>query len=117
MTELGTFEGRDVIATPIVIRKAGDGLSKSLDLDPVIIHQGDDLYVVLKLHCDGIKFKANKDRDDMLDRVADCSAVLCTVVEEKSVAKALAAQARKFEQAKEMKGQEQMDIDGEPDGE
>lgn len=108
-TDLGTFEGSEVVATPIIIRKTGDGLSKSLALDPVMLHKDDEVYVAMKVKINRITFRENKDDNSKLDRVADGEAVLCTIVEERSVAKALAAQAKKLEAARQIPGQEQMD--------
>lgn len=111
MTTLGEFEGSEIVATPIIIRKTGDGLSKSLAIDPVLLHKGDEVYVVMKVKITKITFRENGDDDTKLDRVADGEAVLCTLVEEKAVAKSLAAQAKKLEQAKQLKGQLSMDDD------
>lgn len=44
---LGEFEGKKVVGTTIALRRAGDGLSKALGIEPRILHQGDRIQVLL----------------------------------------------------------------------
>ena len=47
-TKLGSFDGRDELATSIKVTNAGDGLSEALATEPQILHTGDVVYVLLK---------------------------------------------------------------------
>lgn len=46
--DLGTFEGRNVIMASITIPNAGGGLHDALSLDPVMLHTGDQIDVLLR---------------------------------------------------------------------
>lgn len=45
--DLGEFEDSTVVATPVAITGAGDGLSAALSVAPVMLHIGDRVRVVL----------------------------------------------------------------------
>lgn len=40
MSDLGSFEGKPVIASKVIVRKAGDGLTKPLAAEPRAFHSG-----------------------------------------------------------------------------
>jgi len=64
-SELGEFEGRPVGAIKIIVTKAGDGLSKAMDVEPTLLHQGDVGYLVLSYVTNKIRFDpTSKDPDD-----------------------------------------------------
>lgn len=46
--ELGKFEGKKVAEARMTITKTGDGLSDAMHVDPVKLHHGDEVYVVIK---------------------------------------------------------------------
>lgn len=46
--DLGMFEGRPVIMASITIPNAGGGLHDALSLDPVVLHTGDEVDVLLR---------------------------------------------------------------------
>ena len=46
--KLGKFEGREVLAARMSITATGDGLSDALDIDPQILHHGDEVFLVIK---------------------------------------------------------------------
>ena len=51
MTEtvkLGKFEGRTVAAAKMTLTGTGDGLSQAMQIDPVVLHHGDEVYLVVK---------------------------------------------------------------------
>lgn len=48
MSKLPKFDGRDVIASSIAVRNAGDGLSKAMKVEPEAYHIGDKVFVVLE---------------------------------------------------------------------
>lgn len=45
-----THEGQPVLTARLVIRNTGDGLSSAMDMDPVVLHNNDEVYVVIKAH-------------------------------------------------------------------
>jgi hypothetical protein len=66
---LGTFEGREIVGIKIAIMKAGDGLSKAMAVEPKILHQGDEGYLVLAYRTTKIRFDPLKDDDDAAERI------------------------------------------------
>lgn len=46
--DLGMFDGRPVIMASITIPNAGGGLHDALSLDPVLLHTGDEVDVLLR---------------------------------------------------------------------
>jgi hypothetical protein len=66
---LGKFEGRDVAAIKIIITKAGDGLSKAMAVEPKVLHQGDQGYLVLSYTTSKIRFDPSKGEEESTDRV------------------------------------------------
>ena len=85
---LGDFEGDDVLAATVAIKKAGDGLSKALEVNPTLLHRGDKVYVVLECDVTKIAF-AGIPGTDAVSRVHDLSTVGATLVDEKIVRAAL----------------------------
>jgi hypothetical protein len=62
--DMGFFEGREVSGVKIIITKTGDGLSKAMEVDPKILHQGDIGYIVLSYVTNKIRFDSPKDDED-----------------------------------------------------
>ena len=96
---LSKFDGREVLNTTVAIRNAGDGLSKALGVDPVELHHGEDVYVVLHCTVDKVRFDPIKDAEDCLTRVHMLKAGDATMVDGDLVAEQLEAQARRIEEA------------------
>lgn len=63
VSQLGTFDGKPVMQAGTKLRNAGDGLSKSMKIKPVVIHQGDEVYTLTKSVCTEISFEPI-DKDD-----------------------------------------------------
>jgi hypothetical protein len=59
----GEFEGQRVLATAAKITRAGDGLSASLKTDPIDLHSGEEVIVVLRCKVGDIAFRP-RDVDD-----------------------------------------------------
>lgn len=97
--ELGTFDGRDVISTSLSVTNAGDGLSAAMTVEPVLLHHGDVVIVVLECEVTKIGFVEIKDTD-VLNRVHTLRAGTATIIDRDVVAEALDAQALKIEKAK-----------------
>lgn len=112
MTELGTFDGRDVITTSVAITNAGDGLSQALGIDPQVMHIGDTGVIVLEYVVTKIGFIEVKDTD-VLNRVHTLRAGTATIIDRDVVAEALDAQALKIEKAR---GVTRLPLDGEGEG-
>jgi len=45
---LGVFEGRDVTSAEMSLRNVGDGLSSAMKLDPVVLHHGDRVMLLIE---------------------------------------------------------------------
>lgn len=117
MPELGTFEGRDVLQSKIIVRKAGDGLSSAVSVDPRALHQGDRVYVVLECEVGPIKFDLIKDTD-ALARVHDLIAQGATFADAEDVKGLVDAQKDRILRAKEQEqGVERLDFAGGDDAE
>lgn len=54
--QLESFDGRDVRSTAISITNAGDGLSKSMKIDPKELHIGETVFVVLECEVAKLRF-------------------------------------------------------------
>jgi hypothetical protein len=96
---LTPFEGRDVIATKVAITRAGDGLSKAMEVEPDELDLGTTVVVVLECEVDKVRFEPVADTE-ALTRIHTLKAGTATIVESKVVAKALDDQRRRIEQAK-----------------
>jgi hypothetical protein len=99
MTVLTPFDERDVTKATIAVTNAGDGLSKSLEIQPQEWHHGDTVHVVLRCQVSKVTFVEDADSAD-LTRVHTLTAGTSTIVDGKLVAKVLAAQEKAIEAAK-----------------
>ena len=91
---LQPFEGLDVIQSGIRIVRAGDGLSAALAAGPVELHQGDEVYVLLKCEVTKITHETIKDVD-ALRRVHTLGALLGTIVDGTWATDAIEAQKKR----------------------
>ncbi len=85
MSDLGEFEGRPVRAIKVIITKAGDGLSKAMAVEPTILHQEDEGYLVLSYRVTKIRFDPVTDEDgnvDEVDRVQILEAQGATLIDD-----------------------------------
>jgi hypothetical protein len=62
-TQLDPFEGQPVLSVGMEIPGAAGGLRESMKLDPVQLHKGERVYVVLETTVDKIRFDPVKDSD------------------------------------------------------
>lgn len=97
LKKLGEFEGMDVVALSIVIKKAGDGLSKAIEVSPQTIELGDEVTVVLHTVCTKVGFKKVKDID-ILERSVDLTTLSATTIDQALVADALDDTQKKIEE-------------------
>lgn len=63
--KLNPWEGKEVVGSRVEIPGAAGGLQESLKFDPREIRSGDELYVVLKVTCQKVRFEPiEKDMPD-----------------------------------------------------
>lgn len=93
--DLGSFDNKLVLATGIRITNAGDGLSKALQVDPKLIHHGEEVYVVLRTECANVAFPPIKDTDGVM-RMHTLRAGTATIVEADLVREVLDAQEERI---------------------
>lgn len=99
MTTLAPFDDRDVVETSIRIVGAGDGLSESMEIEPVELHHGQRVHIVLRGEVTKVTYEATKDSDE-LRRVHTVRAVFGTLVDEPVVRKVLDAQRKAIDKAR-----------------
>jgi len=88
----------DVLSTTVAIRKAGDGLSAAVKVDPVELHHGETVYVVLETTVEKIRHDPVKDTDG-LQRVHLLVTEAATIVDAGLVAEYLDKQKVRIEEA------------------
>lgn len=66
---MSNFEGSEVIGARMVIAKAGEGLSNALDMKPVELHTGEEVYVLVKTEVTDVTFKPSKEAPETRVRV------------------------------------------------
>jgi hypothetical protein len=99
-TTLPAFEGTDVYAASMKITKAGDGLSDALEVAPVALHVGDEVYFVLK----GVVEQVNHrplPKADGLQRVHTIATTDITQVDETAVGSMLTEATERVRREKE----------------
>lgn len=98
-TDLGMFDGRQVITSSIKVTNAGDGLSAAMSIDPQEFHHGQKVYLVIEAECTKVEFVPIKDTDK-LARVHTLKAGVSTPVDHDKVKRVLDAQRKALEEAK-----------------
>lgn len=114
MTVLHKFEGRDVIGTKVAIRRAGDGLSKALAIEPQELTIGERVFVVMECEVGKVGFAPVKDTQSVT-RDQDLIALTVALIDKDAVAEVLAATQAAIDEA-EGKKHLTFDGDGEGDG-
>lgn len=97
--DLGDFEGRKITKTTIAVTNAGDGLSQALKIDPILLHQGDKVYVVLEAVVGKVTFDPYD--DGVAARVQTLKAGVATIMDSDVVKRAIDEQRVKNERAAE----------------
>lgn len=103
MAELTPFEGMPVTRAGVSIRNAGDGLSEALKVDPVELHQGDRVVIVMEGEVSSVQFQPT-DKEDPAGaqiRTHVIKAGTATLVDRDLVAAALDEQSERNLRAKE----------------
>jgi hypothetical protein len=115
---LKKFEGKPVELVRAAITGAGDGLSKSLAIEPAEHKSGDDIYVVIKCRVGKITHDPTDDAGDAFERVEQFKAKIVTIVDADLVKAAIDEQyERNLQYDAERKGQLSFPTPGDdPDG-
>jgi hypothetical protein len=74
-TALHEFEGSEVHRATVAIRKAGDGLSDGLAIDPDEIKQGEVRYYVLRTPCGAVNFKTDDKKITTREHVMNATGI------------------------------------------
>lgn len=98
--DLGQFEGRDVARSRIAVKRAGDGLSEAMKIEPVLLHQGNTVYVVLECVVGSIAFTPIKDTG-VVERVQSLNAGVAVLIDRDAVIAALDEQRERNRRARE----------------
>lgn len=77
---LGEYEGQDVIRTSVALRKAGDGLSKSIAIEPAKLRIGSKVFVLVECTVGPHKHVPIEDTD-CLELKQDLIADTCSMVD------------------------------------
>lgn len=99
MTKLPDFEGHPVIGTTIKVTRAGDGLSKSLAVDPVVLHHGGRHVVMMEVEVVDIQFPRVKDDPNNVIRKAVLEASTALIVDTDLAREMVAAHRAKLARA------------------
>jgi hypothetical protein len=122
-TPLGIFESRPVEAIKLIVTKTGDGLSASMQIDPIVLEIGDRTGVLILAETAKVRYEHHKyekgeiDRDGV-DRVqvieAQGAILLPADSPELNAVRKVIAEVKLREQAKRdaKKGQLTMDVAG-----
>lgn len=98
MTELGTFEGRDVIQQKVKLGGSATGLNEALTVEPMIHHPGEEVTMLVRGRI-VVGFEEVKDTD-CLARVETVKITAGAFVDESLATDTLQRQAELIEQAK-----------------
>jgi hypothetical protein len=108
---LGSLDGWPVRATSVAITNAGDGLSTAMKTDPVILHSGDTVYVVLECEVGKITFVPVEESEGW-KRQHQLKAGVATIIDAESVKAAIDAQRElNVKAAEAAKGVQRLPID------
>jgi hypothetical protein len=114
---LENFEGNPVTAVGVEVRNAGGGLSEALSVDPVMLHGGDTVYVVMRCDVTGVNHKPIKGDEGNWKRVHVMRATDATIMDSAAIRKAIDSQRERIKKEAERKaGIERMFPDPEDDG-
>lgn len=112
MSPLDPFEGQPVLSVGIEIPGAAGGLRESLKIDPVQLHHGDKVYVLLETTANKIRFDPEKDEEGWKRvHVLDVDAGM--IVDADLVAEHMATQKARIAEAHATAALEKRRADGE----
>jgi hypothetical protein len=114
---LGDFEGAPVKGVGVEIRNASGGLNDALEVDPVVLHGGDTVWVVLQCDVTAITHKPVKGDEGSWQRVHVMRATDVTLMDSNAVRKAITDQRTRIQKHREAKKGVQRMFDGEGEDE
>lgn len=100
-------DDRDVIKASMSLRNAGDGLSKSMSIEPRKLTIGETVQIVIEAQVVGHNYVAaiKSDLQGPLELVAVLRADAALIVESKTVERILVGHRKKLDQAAQIAGQ------------
>lgn len=110
---LGEFEGAPVTQVGVEIRNASGGLNDALEVDPVVLHGGDTVWVVLQCDVTAINHKPVKGAEGNWQRVHVMRATDVTLMDAPAVKKAINDQRSRIQKYREAQKGVQRMFDGE----
>jgi hypothetical protein len=115
MGDLGTFEGREIEAVGVIVRKTGDGLSETVKVEPTLaldVRVGDEGFIVFAYKCVDVHHPATNRKEPAeggVKRVPVLDAGTATFVEGATVEEAIKLQREKnMRYAEEQRGQHEL---------
>lgn len=108
---LPSFDGRDVIKSTVAIRKAGDGLSDALDIEPSPFSIGERVVVILETEVTAVDHR-EVPKTDVLARKHVLTTTMATIADPSLVADVLEAQRAKNEEHRLALQREREEADG-----
>lgn len=94
---LTPFDGKQVLNATVAIRNAGDGLSSAMQVEPVELHHGETIFIVIEAQVEKVRFDPIKDTQ-ALQRVHMLKAGTAVMVDEDLVRAHLDAMALRIEE-------------------
>ena len=109
---LGKFEGRNVVAAAAAVTNAGDGLSKAMEVDAMLIKQGQTGFLLIEWECTNVSFPPEDSAHPGtggVRRVHTLRAGTATIVDDEYARQAIESQHEKnVRHAQEAKGQHEL---------
>jgi hypothetical protein len=113
---LENFEGNPVTAVGVEVRNAGGGLSEALSVDPVMLHGGDTVYVVMRCDVTGVNHKPIKGDEGNWKRIHVMRATDATIMDSAAVRKAIDSQRERIKKEMERRQGVSRMFDDPPEG-
>jgi hypothetical protein len=118
--ERTTPEGVPIVAMAAIVNRTGDGLSKAIDVQPIVIEAGGECYIAMRVRKtkDHYLYTDPADGEVVATHVQVFTALNSAIVDSKTVARALRVMAGKVAKAEsDRKGQLTLVVDEQDDDE
>ena len=63
---LGTYEDRPILSSSIIVNKLGDGLSKAVDVEPIVVNMGEFAFLAVKVRPTKHRYDAIRDEQNKI---------------------------------------------------
>jgi hypothetical protein len=97
-TDLGEFEGHPVLSSAFELPRAGGGLNAAIGIDNLLLHHGDEGYLVIHYGTAKVRFDPIKDTDGV-QRVHTLNLLMAAQIDGDYVQDALEKQRIRVEEA------------------